>query len=293
LDATPTHRLRAYLQLMRFPAVFTAVSDVVLGAAITPGDGWKKAEFVWLLGASSGLYLAGMVLNDVFDRAIDAQERPSRPIPSGRVPFGAAIGLGIGLLGIGLACAVASIAVILAALILGYDAALKKTFLGPLMLGGCRLLNVLLGGSASSGFWTMPLVTVASLVGLYVVGVSYFARQEAARSSKSQLAIGLTTIDSALIGLAVFPFLAHGQGSQRLGACALVGVAIFLHVPAIAAFRDPVPRKVQTAVTYLLRAIILIDATMIYAQAGQPTLAIASAALVFPAAILGRWIFIT
>jgi 4-hydroxybenzoate polyprenyltransferase len=240
-----------------------------------------------------------MVLNDVFDRAIDAQERPNRPIPSGRVPYVAAIGLGIGLMGIGLACAVgagstpATIAVILAALILAYDAALKKTFAGPLLLGGCRLLNVLLGASASTGFWTKPLGLMASLVGLYVVGVSFFARQEAARSSKSQLAVGLTTIDIALIGLAAVPFFAQGEGSQLLAVIALVGVAIFLHVPALAAFHDPAPRKVQTAVTYFLRAIILIDATMILSQAGQPMLAIATAALVIPAATLGRWIFIT
>jgi 4-hydroxybenzoate polyprenyltransferase len=40
--------------------------------------------------ASGCLYLAGIVFNDVFDRKVDARERPTRPIPSGVVPLGVA-----------------------------------------------------------------------------------------------------------------------------------------------------------------------------------------------------------
>ena len=47
------------------------------------GDFELQSGIVLLLvGASSCLYLAGMVLNDYFDRDKDAQERPARPIPS-------------------------------------------------------------------------------------------------------------------------------------------------------------------------------------------------------------------
>ena len=31
------------------------------------------------------IYAAGIALNDVFDYAIDLEERPGRPLPSGRV----------------------------------------------------------------------------------------------------------------------------------------------------------------------------------------------------------------
>ncbi len=77
--------MRAYLQLVRLPAVFTAMADIVLGFVLANGALSPFPEFAALLCASSALYLAGMVFNDFFDRRIDAVERPKRPIPSGRV----------------------------------------------------------------------------------------------------------------------------------------------------------------------------------------------------------------
>ena len=78
-------RLRAYLQLMRFPAVFTALADILLGFVLTHESFSPAGDLAALVGASSGLYLAGMVFNDWFDRDLDARERPGRPIPSGRI----------------------------------------------------------------------------------------------------------------------------------------------------------------------------------------------------------------
>ncbi len=78
-------RLRAYVELLRLPAVFTAMADVALGFLFTHPtlEPWRIFVALWL--ASSSLYLAGMVLNDVFDAQLDARERPERPIPSGRI----------------------------------------------------------------------------------------------------------------------------------------------------------------------------------------------------------------
>src|SRR5580704_7689642 len=85
-------RLRAYLQLMRFPAVFTALADILLGFVLTHESFSPAGDLAALVGASSGLYLAGMVFNDWFDRDLDARERPGRPIPSGRIsPRAAAV----------------------------------------------------------------------------------------------------------------------------------------------------------------------------------------------------------
>ena len=75
----------AWLQLLRLPNVFTAVADVTMGFLVTPTGFEPKQNFALLVVASSLLYLSGMVLNDVFDAEIDADERPERPIPSGRV----------------------------------------------------------------------------------------------------------------------------------------------------------------------------------------------------------------
>ena len=79
-------QLRDYLELMRLPNVFTSMADVAMGFLFvrelaTAIDAWLLAV---LLGASSLLYLAGVVLNDVFDLELDSRERPDRPLPSGR-----------------------------------------------------------------------------------------------------------------------------------------------------------------------------------------------------------------
>ena len=77
--------MRAYLQLVRLPNVFTAMADVLLGYLFTHPRLEPVGHFALLLVASSMLYLAGMVLNDYFDQEQDARERPARPLPSGRV----------------------------------------------------------------------------------------------------------------------------------------------------------------------------------------------------------------
>ena len=63
----PNGRLRAYLELLRFSNVLTAVADIWMGMAVSLG-GWPAAPLVIALSLSSvGLYLGGMVLNDVLD----------------------------------------------------------------------------------------------------------------------------------------------------------------------------------------------------------------------------------
>ena len=57
----------------------------LVGAAISGAGEPNWFVLPWLLLSSAGLYLGGMVLNDVFDARLDAVERPERPIPSGRV----------------------------------------------------------------------------------------------------------------------------------------------------------------------------------------------------------------
>ena len=93
--------MRAYLQLVRLPNVFTAMADILLGYLFTHESLEPAEHFALLLAASSLLYMAGMVLNDFFDREQDARERPFRPIPSGKVSPGAAARLGFGMLGLG------------------------------------------------------------------------------------------------------------------------------------------------------------------------------------------------
>jgi 4-hydroxybenzoate polyprenyltransferase len=293
-------RLRAYLQLMRFPAVFTALADIFLGFLLTHEDLSPTGEFAALLGASSGLYLAGMIFNDLFDRQVDARERPGRPIPSGRVSPRSAAVLGSSLMIMGLACTAlvraqaVEIGLMLVGLILAYDGFLKQTPLGPIAMGGCRFLNVMLGASAAAT-WASPQLVVALAMGVYVAGVTWFARQEAQQSSRTQLASATTIVHAGIVGLAATALsLSDSAVIQRgLAVGALAIITAWIDMRLFQAIREPAPRNVQSSVKRMLLAIVLWDATMVYAATGNPGLALCVAALLIPAATLGRWIFIT
>jgi UbiA prenyltransferase family len=296
------NRLRVYLQLMRFPAVFTALADIFLGFLLTQEGLSPARDLVALLGASSGLYLAGMVFNDLFDRELDARERPGRPIPSGRISPRAAVLLASGLILLGPVCTAfvsieaVAISLLLVALILAYDGYLKQMPAGPVAMGGCRFLNVMLGASAAAGgTWANSQLFVASAMGVYVSGVTWFARQEAQRSARGPLAAAAATCHAGIAGLAaIVVTMSDSTAINRWPALVALGVVtIWIEIRIVSAIREPTPRNVQSGVKRMLLAIVLLDATMIYAKTGDPILALAVGALVVPAAILGRWIFIT
>src|SRR5690606_27864070 len=119
-------------ELVRLPAVLSAPGDALVGAAAS-GQLRSPADLPRALGlstASACLYLAGMALNDYADRELDAEERPERPIPSGRVSPAFALGLAGALTAAGTATAVAvdgpralAVALPLAGAVWAYDLA--------------------------------------------------------------------------------------------------------------------------------------------------------------------------
>ena len=116
----------------------------------------------FLLLATTGLYGGGVVFNDVFDAQLDATERPERPIPSGIVSVMAAAIFGVALLGGAVFLAwwwsplSGIVAAATAAAALVYDRFGKHhSMLGPVNMGLCRALNLILGvtaGGESPGF---------------------------------------------------------------------------------------------------------------------------------------------
>ncbi len=301
--------LLAYLQLCRLPTVFTAMADIFLGfllvhRSLTATPDGSLREFLLLLLSSSCLYLAGMVWNDIFDRRQDAEERPQRPLPSGRVSLRGAIGLGTVLLlcGIGAAFLVGTysgiVAGLLAACILAYDGILKRTWLGPLAMGGCRFLNVILG--ASSGWlrfeqlWWRPQIWVAAGLGLYIVGVTWFARTEARQSRRLPLVLAMLTVNLGLATL--IGWIVNWAGHDRDAVLMVLAVIVLtINRRLSAAVFNPAPELVQNAIRTMLLSIIMLDATLIYFKLGPAGagLAVITAALILPALFLGRWLRLT
>jgi len=295
----------AYVRLVRLPNVFTALADIGLGVL---ADGravsWQAAALTAL--ASAALYCGGMVWNDYFDVEQDRRERPFRPLPSGAVSPAAALRLGLGLLTCGWLCAAlagwlgdgfdatpAILAGLLVAAILAYDRWLKRTPLGPLGMGACRFFNVLLGCSAANTApipWPLRL-HLAVVVGVYIVGVTWFARTEARRSEAVQLTRAAGVMASALVLAVPLPLhLAAGTASP-LFPYLLVAFGFFVGVPAARAWTNPGPAQVQAAVKVAVLGLIVLDAVLATAVAGTAGLVLL--VLLPPALLLGQWVYST
>ncbi len=301
-------RVLAYLRLLRLPTVFTALADIFLGfllthPTLTTDEGPNPLPvFLLLCAASAGLYLSGMVFNDYFDRSIDAEERPNRPIPSGAISPAAALRLSAALMLVGLATAAAvgplslGIAVAVCVSILAYDGGLKKTWLGPLVMGACRSGNVLLGASAVGSLFEFVSTSrwpIAICLGIYIAGVTLFARQEATTSRRTALAGAAGVINSGVVGLAMF-VNANGLMPHRLPALGILAMILFTLDRRLAvAIAQPSPQHVQLAVKVLLLSLVMLDATLIYAFNGHVELAMATVALLIPAVGLSRLVAMT
>jgi 4-hydroxybenzoate polyprenyltransferase len=309
-------QFRAVAQLVRLPNLFTAFADIALGGFVAWGASGERSSQLWwslfamLLAASGCLYSAGMVWNDYFDVEQDRRERPFRPIPSGRVAPRSAAWLGVALLTAGNAFAILGgmsvggwsarpilVAAGLTAAILVYDAWLKRTWAGPLGMGACRFLNVLLGMSipATDPLRTIDAATqihIAAIVGVYIIGVTWFARTEATESSRPQL-LGATGV--MLAGLALVQFLpertsAAAETLVLFAACLVVFTAV-VGVPVAIALLRPGPTNVQAAVKRMILGLVLLDATLATLFAGVYGLLILL--LLPPAMVLGRWLYST
>jgi 4-hydroxybenzoate polyprenyltransferase len=323
-------RLLAYLQLVRLPNVFTAMADIVLGALVTgalaPGIvagedlPTRLLRFMLLLGASCCLYCSGMVWNDYFDIQQDERERPFRPLPSGRVTRPTAFALATGLMVAGVVLSALAdsdfeegrfrgfsvwIAVVLCAAILLYDGVLKRSYAGPVGMGACRFLNVLLGLSVYPGWFGRWGILLALVVGVYIVGVTWFARTEASVSRQMELTLAAAVMAVALV-LALllpplYPFARDEEGvrpastlvvlGQFLFPFLLVGFGLYLGVPLSRAIRQPAPGHVQKAVKRCVLGLVVLDAILATAFVGP--LGLALLVLLLPAGYLGKWVYST
>ena len=292
-------------RLLRLPNVFTALADIGLGlcatAALSPivvndDFAWKAAL---LLVASGMLYSAGMVWNDYFDLAEDKRDRPFRPLASGRISVRTAVILGTVLLAGGWACAAvtgkigAFVGLALVGSILAYDARIKRTSAGPIGMALCRFLNVLLGLSLADPT-ALPLTTrlhLALTVGVYIVGVTWFARTEEKRSDPRVLTrAALVMLAAALLALAAATRVPPGTSSP-LFPYLLVVAGFWVGGPVLAAVRKPTPDRVQAGVRRSIFGLVVLDALLASVFVG--TWGLLLVLLLPPALLLGKWVYST
>lgn len=294
-----------FLRLTRPANVVTAVSDILAGVAISgyflhivpQGQQWYP--LVLLVISTIGLYAGGVVFNDVFDAELDAVERPERPIPSGVITKTGAAAGGALLLAMGIIAAAYvhadpySISAVLSAAIavcaLLYDKWAKHHFIaGPLMMGLCRGLNLLLGMSivpgAVAAWWWLAWIPI-----VYIAAITMVSRGEVHGSNRTNLYFALGLYALVLLALLSFSIVqAHWQAAVFF----LAGFGYMIIHPLVKAMRYPSGALTGKAVKAGVLALILMNATWA-AASGQLYLACLMVLLLPVSLLLARIFAVT
>ncbi|GAA0453610.1 transferase [Actinoplanes capillaceus] len=271
---------RDLAELVRAPAALSVPGDVIAGAAAA---GTLRPRTLALAGASVCLYWAGMAANDLADRTIDAVERPGRPIPSGRVRPGTALGVAAALTGAGVTIAAlaggrraAAVAVPLAGAVWAYDLVAKKTAAGPAVMAACRGLDVLLGVGPGRYRAAVPAaVTVAAHTYL----ITLLSRRETTGATAALPA-------STLAGTAMVAGVAASPATTVGGVLSAWYAARF-GAAQQRALTSPDAVTLQGAVTAGITAFPALQGALT-ARAGRPAAGVAVAGAALLAAPLAR-----
>lgn len=255
---------------MRPANCVTAVADVLAGVAIS-GYIAENSLFTFVFFkpilllsiATVGLYGGGVVFNDVFDADLDAIERPERPIPSGLIKKIEAKILGIFLLSLGCITALtvsftaAYIAVLIVASSLLYDKWGKhQNFIGPINMGLCRGLNLLLGISILPAM-VLPYRGLALVPIIYIAAITMISRGEVHGGKKTTLYFAAFLYSMVMGCILYFAWL---QATLLFTVAFIVAFGIMIFHPLVKAIKEPVGRNIGKAVKAGVLALIFMNA---------------------------------
>jgi 4-hydroxybenzoate polyprenyltransferase len=292
--------------------VFTVIADVSAAFLLVARGPQPLGRWICVVLAAIALYWAGMILNDVFDIDEDRQQRPKRPIPAGLISLSHATTAGWSLLFVGVLLAMisgfvpgdgvastwlpAAVATGLAVMIVAYDGPLKSTNAAPAAMGACRFLSFLLGAapllsiSADGPLFPRYVLGIAFGFGVYIMGVTTMARQEATGGRADLLRIGAVIAAMGAMCLALAPRLAERPMGWHVSTLEvfplMVGMISFpVIVRAFRAARSPSPANIQTTIRVAILTIIPLAAC--FAVLGAGTLwGLAVFSLVVPSMVL-------
>lgn len=260
-------RWQAALRLGRVSNLPTVWTNTLAGIVLAGGAVFEARSVPLLVGLSL-FYLAGMYLNDAFDRAIDARERPERPIPSGEVSARTVFAAGLGMMAAGLLLLLwagygfaggtgpypALGGAVLGGAIVLYDWHHKDNPLSPVLMGICRVLVYVTAGLAVTVELPPPLLLGALALLCYLIGLTYVAKQETLGEVKNLWPLAF---------LALPPIYGGALGFDRVSGVLLwlafvgwIGVALSFLIRRR-------PGDVPRAVVSLIAGISLLDALLI------------------------------
>jgi 4-hydroxybenzoate polyprenyltransferase len=286
-------RLGVAFRLGRVSNLPTVWSNTLAGTAAAGGELWHLSTLLMAIGISL-LYVAGMYLNDAFDREIDAVARPERPIPAGQASADTVFAMGFALILAGLGFVLwASAAenlprswqpvlsgLLLAGAILFYDWNHKGNALSPFFMGLCRVLAYLTAGYAAAAAPAFELYAIAFMSLCYLIGLTFIAKQETLDRAASLWPLGF------LAAPPVYGLFTAARGP--ILSLAALGALIILIAVALFLLKRREKGDIPRAVMGLIAGISLADAIYL-APAGN--IAVAAALICFFATLaMQRWI---
>ncbi|NIF18216.1 UbiA family prenyltransferase [Pantoea sp. Cy-639] len=213
----PTPQLKTWMTVGRVSNLPTVWTNTLAAALLASSAGAlaPPSSLVWvlLLALLSLLYLAGMLLNDLLDADWDQQHDNPRPLTLGLVSR-QQLRLAVGLLWLLAAAATLGLTrlveqphwllgsvTLLVACILGYNLLHKKYVHSVWLMGACRSA-LYLTAAASLAMPAEPSWLCALLLGIYISGLTYLARQEHLNQLLSRVPLLLMLSPLALAGYA-------------------------------------------------------------------------------------------
>lgn len=275
--------LKAWIQLIRPSNVLTAISDVLAGVALAclflQSELPETESLIWITLSSMLLYTGGIVFNDVFDAALDKIERPERPIPSGKVKQSSAAILGT--IAFSLGCFLAyqvnmtafyiALAIVLMCLL--YNGKAKHHFIaGPIVMGFCRGLNLLLGMAVlpdSLSYFYLAIVPI-----IYIAAVTNISRGEVYGNNKTAILVSMGLYALVILTLIYFAFVSKNY----LAFIFILFFTVMIASPLFKALKSLEPQDVRKSVKFGVLALILMNASWI-AISGYWVLALAICAI--------------
>lgn len=270
-----------YLRLMRPANIITAIADILMGFAATGAfaillmnNNYSSVfpQLGFLILSTIGLYGGGVVFNDVFDAELDRLERPERPIPSGMTSLVSASILGSLLFVMGIFAAFmvnttsGILSLTITVLALTYDSFSKHhPFLGPLNMGLCRGVNVLLGISIIPeniySLWFLMLIPV-----IYIGAITFISQGEVHGGSRKNMSIALFLYLMVVIIVIILDILPDFYFWNTLAFLFFFIYIVF--PPLVRSIKKPEPAFIKKAVKAGIIALIVLDSTIASGFAG-------------------------
>lgn len=302
------NRIQPWLEIFRFPNLFTVPGDPIAGCLLAAALSRQEASpfaLTALAASSLSLYCFGLLQNDLRDLDEDAELRPERPLPSGRVKTQSAMKAMLATASLGLAAAavVSMASLVVAMIVLGLVSAYnlggkKRTLLGPALMGACRGSSFLLGVAAVGGMEILRPCAVMGflLMTVHIGTVTRLARFDTERYDGGEERFRPPLCLLVLLGpLVVWILLGGGVSPEsRTGVSVVVSIILFVAALGWTTLTglnlrdgDP-PPMTRKAIGSWLRALIPIQSAIIAATGFWKTALVLGAFLLSASLFAGR-----